>query len=119
MRTVSTNISLWANFSWSSLETDLLTLFGLLIWLNGDIPDAGRILGQLLNDAQPGFPIPDFPMCVQKAHNFAHVNGLELSVLQDILFEGITQNLTPLEKEKILRMKHLGENLTNRRYKNA
>jgi hypothetical protein len=83
------------------------------------IDDVDKILGQLTQDAQPGFPIPDFPMCVQKAHDFAKVNGLEMSVLQDILFEGITQNMTPEEKEKILRMKHLGQNLTNIRYRNA
>jgi hypothetical protein len=81
--------------------------------------DADRILGQIQFDARPGFPIPDFPMSVQKAHDFAKVNGLEVSVLQDILFEGITQKLTPTEKEKVLRMKHLGQNLTNIRYRNA
>jgi len=85
-------------------------------WQTGE---ADKILGQLTQDAQPGFPIPDFPMCVQKAHDFAKVNGLEMSVLQDILFEGITQNMTPTEKEKILRMKHLGQNFTNIRYRNA
>lgn len=83
------------------------------------LPEADKIIGQLTRDAQPGFPIPDFPMCVQKAHDFAKVNGLEVDILQDILFEGITQNLSPEEKEKILRMKYLGQNLTNIRYRNA
>ena len=81
--------------------------------------DAEKIIGQLTQDARPGFPIPDFPMCVQKAHDFAKVNGLEVSILQDILFEGINQNLTADEKEKVLRIKHLGQNLTNIRYRNA
>ncbi len=84
-----------------------------------EINDVPRIMGQLLNDAQPGFPIPDFPQCVQKAHDFAKVGGIEIAVLQDILFNGMVQNLTPQEREKILRIRHLGENLTNRRYKNA
>lgn len=83
------------------------------------LADVDKILGQLTKDAQPGFPIPDFPMCVQKAHDYAKVNGLEVDILQDILFEGITQKLTPEEKEKILRMKYLGHSLTNIRYKNA
>ena len=83
------------------------------------LSEADKILGQLISDAQYGFPIPDFPMCVQKAHDFAKVNGLETDILQDILFEGITQNLTPDEKEKILRVKNLGKNLINIRYRNA
>jgi len=83
------------------------------------LSEVDKIIGQLTRDAQPGFPIPDFPMCVQKAHDFAKVNGLEVDILQDILFEGITQNLTPEEKAKVLRMKYLGQNLTNIRYKNA
>jgi len=83
------------------------------------LQDVDKIIGQLTKDAQPGFPIPDFPMCVQKAHDFAKVNGLEVDILQDILFEGITQKLTPDEKEKVLRIKYLGQNLTNIRYRNA
>ncbi|MCX8081666.1 MAG: hypothetical protein N3F09_10570 [Bacteroidia bacterium] len=83
------------------------------------LDEADKILGQLTQDAQPGFPIPDFPMCIQKAHDFARVNGLEVDILQDILFEGITQNLSAKEKEKILRMKYLGQNLTKIRYRNA
>jgi hypothetical protein len=83
------------------------------------LSEVEQILGQLLHDAQYGFPIPDFPMCVQKAHDFAKVNGLEVDILQDILLEGITQNLTQSEREKILRIKYLGKNLTNIRYKNA
>ena len=83
------------------------------------LSEAEQILGQLISDAQYGFPIPDFPMCVQKAHDFAKINGFEIDILQDILFEGITQNLTPKEKEKIFRIKYLGKNLTNIRYRNA
>jgi hypothetical protein len=81
--------------------------------------EADKIIGQLTKDAQPGFPIPDFPMCVQKAHDFAKVNGLEVEILQDMLFDGITLKLTPDEKERVLRMKYLGQNLTNIRYRNA
>jgi hypothetical protein len=84
-----------------------------------DIQEASKIIGQLLHDAQPGFPIPDFPQSVQKAHDFAKVNGIEVSVLQDILFDGITQSLSSQETERMLRMRYLGQNLTNRRYKNA
>jgi hypothetical protein len=81
--------------------------------------EADKILGQLMHDAQYGFPIPDFPMCIQKAHDYAKINGIEVDVLQDILLEGITHGLSQSEKEKILRMKYLGKNLTNVRYRNA
>jgi len=81
--------------------------------------EADKIIGQLAEDARPGFPIPDFPMCVQKAHDHAKINGLELDVLLDILYDGITEAMSNEEKEKILRMKYLGQNLTNVRYKNA
>jgi hypothetical protein len=83
------------------------------------LSEVDQILGQLLHDAQYGFPIPDFPMCVQKAHDFAKVNGLEVDILQDILLEGLTRNLTRKEREKILRIKYIGKNLTNIRYRNA
>ena len=83
------------------------------------VTDADRIIGQLTVDAQHGFPIPDYPMCIQKAHDYAKVNGIEVAVLQDILFDGITQKLNNQEIERLLRMKHLGENLARRRYKNA
>lgn len=83
------------------------------------VTDADRIIGQLTVDAQHGFPIPDYPMCIQKAHDYAKVNGIEVAVLQDILFDGITQKLNNQETERLLRMKHLGENLARRRYKNA
>lgn len=84
-----------------------------------DIQEAPRIIGQLLHDAQPGFPIPDFPMAVQKAHDFARISGIEMSVLQDILFDGVTGPLPETEKERILRMRYLSENLLSRRYKNG
>jgi hypothetical protein len=83
------------------------------------VSEADKIIGQLMKDARNGFPIPDFPMCVQKAHDFAKVNGIEVDILQDILFEGITQGLSSSECEKILRMKYLGKNITNVRYRNA
>lgn len=84
-----------------------------------DVSEADRIIGQLLKDAQPGFPIPDFPMSIQKAHDYAKINGIEIAVLEDILFDGISQNLREAEKEKLLRIRYLSENLTKRRYKNA
>ncbi len=84
------------------------------IW---QIANVEKILGQLAVDAQQGFPIPDYPMCIQKAHDFAKLSGLEIEVLQDLLVQGITQSLTPGEAERLLRMKYFGQSLAALRYK--
>lgn len=81
------------------------------------VADAEKILGQLALDAQQGFPIPDYPMCIQRAHDFAKLTGLEVEVLQDILLGGVTQRLTPDEVERLLRLKYLGQHLAGLRYK--
>jgi hypothetical protein len=80
---------------------------------------ADKVLGQLTVDAQQGFPIPDYPMCIQRAHDFAKLTGIEIEVLQDLLVEGMSKGLTPDEYERLLRMKHLGRSLTALRYKEA
>jgi hypothetical protein len=83
------------------------------------VTEAPKILGQLTVDAQQGFPIPDYPMCIQRAHDFAKLTGLEIDVLQDLLVQGICQRLTPDETERLLRMKYLGQSLAALRYKEA
>jgi hypothetical protein len=84
------------------------------IW---QVPNVEKILGQLTVDAQQGFPIPDYPMSIQKAHDFAKLTGLEIEILQDLLMEGIMQTLTLDESERLFRMKHLGQSLAALRYK--
>ena len=81
--------------------------------------DAEKVLGQLAEDARPGFPIPDFPMSVQKAHDHARIGPLENSRLSDILLEEMGVELTDDERERLYRLKHLGEDITARRYRNA
>jgi hypothetical protein len=78
-----------------------------------------KVLGQLTVDAQQGFPIPDYPMCIQRAHDFAKLTGLEVEILQDLMAQAICEKLTPGEGERLLRMKHLGHSLTAVRYKEA
>lgn len=83
------------------------------------VENADRILGQLTVDAQQGFPIPDYPMCIQKAHDYAKMTGLEMVVLQDLLMEGMCQSLTREQTERLYRLRHLGQTLADRRYKEA
>jgi hypothetical protein len=78
---------------------------------------AERILGQLIVDAQQGFPIPDYPMCIQRAHDYAKLTGLEIQILQDALLDGMTGGLDSGRAERLLRMKYLGQNLATLRYK--
>jgi hypothetical protein len=83
------------------------------------VGQAAKILGQLMVDAQQGFPIPDYPMCIQRAHDFAKLTGLEIEVLQDLLVDGVCRGLTSAESERVLRMKYLGRSLAALRYKEA
>ena len=82
-----------------------------------DASSADRVLGQLTVDAQQGFPIPDYPMCIQRAHDFAKLTGLEVEILQDILVDGMCSSLSAVESERLLRMKYLGQSLAALRYK--
>jgi hypothetical protein len=88
----------------------------IAVW---QVSQAEKILGQLTIDAQQGFPIPDYPMCIQRAHGFAKMTGLEVQILQDLLFQGICEKLNPEETERLLRLKYLGQSLASLRYKEA
>jgi hypothetical protein len=83
------------------------------------VKDAEKILGQLTVDAQQGFPIPDYPMTIQRAHDFAKLTGLEVAILEDLLLEGMSENLSIGEADRLLRLKHLGRSLAALRYKEA
>jgi hypothetical protein len=81
------------------------------------VGNADKILGQLTEDAQQGFPIPDYPMCIQKAHDYAKLTGLEVQVLQDYLVHAMCEGFNADQSERVLRMKHLGQSLAGLRYK--
>jgi hypothetical protein len=85
-------------------------------WQVGEVD---RVLGQLMVDAQQGFPMRDYPMTIQRAHDFAKLSGLEIEVLQDLLLQGMCQSLGDNEAERLLRLKHLGRSLAGLRYKEA
>ncbi|XOD69492.1 MAG: hypothetical protein ACMUEM_03180 [Flavobacteriales bacterium AspAUS03] len=57
-------------------------------------------------------------MCIQKAHDLAKMNTLEMKTLKDIFFKHIIRNLPPEEKEKLSRIIYFNKNLTNIRYCN-
>ena len=50
---------------------------------------ASVILGYMLADAINGFPIPFYPMALQKAHENAALVDFDFDVLQDQIFDAI------------------------------
>jgi len=46
-------------------------------------------LGHLLADAANGFPVPFYPLCLQRAHENAALVNFDYSLLQDNILDSI------------------------------
>lgn len=55
--------------------------------------DAPVILGSMLSDAINGFPVPHYPLCLQKAHESAAMVDFDLDMLQNVILEAIRKSL--------------------------
>ena len=55
--------------------------------------EAADVLGALLADATQGFPVPFYPLCLQKAHENAALVDFDFDVIQDLVFDGIRSKL--------------------------
>jgi hypothetical protein len=60
------------------------------------VPQVGEsqiILGSMLADAINGFPVPHYPLCLQKTHENAALVDFDFDILQDSIYEGIRKSL--------------------------
>ena len=79
------------------------------------VKDAPTILGSLLADTIDGFPVPNYPRCLQKAHEYAALVDFDFDILQDFIFEGIREKLNDSASTlDVFRLR--GANPTHRRY---
>ena len=51
--------------------------------------DAQVILGSMLADSVNGFPVPYYPLCLQKAHENAALVDFDRDILQDYIYQGV------------------------------
>lgn len=54
---------------------------------------ASIILGSMLADAVNGFPVPYYPQCLQKAHEYASLVDFDLDILEDLIYQGLRASL--------------------------
>ena len=77
--------------------------------------DCDRILGYLLNDALYGFPIPWYPMCLQKAHENSALVSFDMDIIQGQMLDAIREALG--EKSERFNAFLLADNdIASRRY---
>lgn len=77
--------------------------------------EASEVFGFLLGDAVDGFPVPYYPRCLQKAHEFAQVVDFDLDILQDAVLDSVRKLLGVSDRSAIDRM-NLDPDPAGRRY---
>lgn len=76
---------------------------------------AQRVFGFLVADAASGFPIPYYPLCLQKAHEFAAIVDFDQQILQDEVTTAIRSMLEP-DQRRVIDCQALSSDLSSRRY---
>lgn len=76
---------------------------------------APEIFGHLLSDAVNGFPVPFYPLCLQRAHEHAQIVDLDLHILQQEVFRSVLE-LLPVDKHDDVEAFRLADDPADRRY---
>jgi len=76
---------------------------------------SAEIFGYLLSDAIDGFPVPLYPRSLQKAHEYAEVEGFDMDLLQEEIFTSVREMLPP-EKRGLLDAFRMNPDPSGRRY---
>ena len=66
--------------------------------------EADKVLGYLLADALDGFPVPFYPRCLQKAHEYASLVDFDFDVIQDAITRGIRSMIDDPQKLDAFRL---------------
>lgn len=53
------------------------------------VSEVATVMGYLLADAEIGFPVPCYPLCLQRAHENASLTGFDVDIFQDSVFDGL------------------------------
>lgn len=83
--------------------------------LESQVRDAGEIFGYLLHDAIDGFPVPFYPRCLQRAHEYAQAVDFDLDVLQDTIID-TTRGLIEEDKRSVFDGLTLANDIAGRRH---
>jgi len=59
--------------------------------------EASKIFGYLLADCRNGFPVPFYPLCLQKAHENAALVDFDFDILQDGIFSAVRKMIGSYE----------------------
>jgi hypothetical protein len=74
-----------------------------------------EVFGYLLADASDGFPVPFYPRCLQRAHEFAEIVDFDLDILQDEVV-GAVRGLLADKEVPALEALRLQGDVSGRRY---
>ncbi len=57
------------------------------------VSNSQAILGSMLQDSINGFPVPHYPLCLQRAHENASLADFDRHILQDYIYKGVRDSL--------------------------